>query len=193
MSMMTPTTTLEAVNTMLSIVGEAPVSSLEDSGLVDAVIAQGILQQVSRDIQTRGWHWNTEIDYTIVPSFPDKHLILPRNTLRVDSVGKSRSKDVVQRGRRLWDRRKHTFQFDEPLVVDLVVGLEFDEMPEVARRYITIRAGRVFQGRVLGSDTLAIFSETDEAQAYFTLCEADTDTADYNLRDSWAVTRMLQR
>ena len=48
--MTTPTTELEAVNIMLSTIGEAPVNNL-DSGLVDAETAETILKNVSRDVQ----------------------------------------------------------------------------------------------------------------------------------------------
>ena len=48
--MTTPTTKLEAVNTMLSTIGEAPVNNLS-SGLVDAETAETILNNVSRSVQ----------------------------------------------------------------------------------------------------------------------------------------------
>jgi hypothetical protein len=47
-----PTTELEAVNTILSTIGESPVSSLGDQMTVDAVLAQNILHEVSREVQT---------------------------------------------------------------------------------------------------------------------------------------------
>ena len=48
--MTTPTTQLQAVNSMLSTIGEAPVNSLS-SGLVDAETAETVLNEVSRDVQ----------------------------------------------------------------------------------------------------------------------------------------------
>ena len=53
------TTELEAVNIMLSSIGEAPVNSLS-SGLVDAELAQTTLHNVSREVQAAGWSFNTE-------------------------------------------------------------------------------------------------------------------------------------
>ena len=46
------TTELEAVNIMLSSIGEAPVNSLS-SGLVDAELAQTTLHNVSREVQAQ--------------------------------------------------------------------------------------------------------------------------------------------
>mgnify|MGYP001400660828 CR=1 FL=1 len=56
---LTATTKLEAVNLMLSTIGEAPVNSLT-SGLVDAELAETILASVSKAVQSEGWNFNTE-------------------------------------------------------------------------------------------------------------------------------------
>ena len=75
--MLSPTTELEAINTMLSTIGESPVNTVEDTGNVDVVIARQILQTASREVQARGWHFNTEINYTITPD-SDGYLVLPK-------------------------------------------------------------------------------------------------------------------
>lgn len=192
--MLSPTTELDAINTMLSVIGEAPVNTVEDSGAVDAVVARQVLNSESRSIQSVGWHWNTDKGYTLTPTFPEGHLVIPRSTLRVDSVGSDQTTDVVQRGGRLYDRRKHTFEFKNTLKVDIIVLLSFDELPEVARHYITIRAARVFQERFLGSSELSSFSQRDETRALVTLKELEADTADYNmLSDNYSVARVLRR
>ena len=49
---LTATTKLEAVNTLLSSIGEAPVNSLT-SGLVDAELAETILDSTSRKYSHR--------------------------------------------------------------------------------------------------------------------------------------------
>jgi hypothetical protein len=65
----------------------------------------------------------------------------------------------------------HTYKFPSDYRVDVTITyqLPFEELPEAARRYITIRAARVYQGRVVGSGTLWDFSERDEAMARTTL------------------------
>jgi hypothetical protein len=77
-----PTTKLEAVNTMLSTIGEAPVNSLA-TGLIDAETAETILNNVSREVQARGWNFNTEYDYTFSPNV-DGEIDLPANIIRAD-------------------------------------------------------------------------------------------------------------
>lgn len=192
--MLSPTTELDAINTMLSAIGEAPVNTVEDNGVVDAVMARQILNGVSREVQSWGWHWNTEKEYLLVPTFPEGELVLPNTVLRVDTVSTDQDVDVVVRGNRLYDRRNHTYKFDRPLKVDMVILLQFHELPEPARRYITIRSARTFQERVVGSTDLSQFALKDELRALAVLREMDADTADYNiLTDNYSVARVLDR
>ena len=191
--MLAPTTELEAINTMLSTIGEAPVNTVEDNGIVDAVIARQILRSTSREVQARGWHFNTEKGFLLTPD-SEGFITLPPTVLRVDTVEESQDIDVVLRGNRLYDRRNHTFKFNKPIRVDAVILLPFDEIPEVAREYITIRAARIFQERVVGSDSLSSFSKNDELRALVALQEMEADTADYNiLTDNYSVARVLSR
>ena len=189
--MLSPTTELEAINTMLSTIGESPVNMVEDTGNVDVVIARQILQSVSREVQARGWHFNTEKNYTITPDSAG-YLVLPNTVLKVDTVYPDSSKDVVVRGSRLYDREKHTYVFTDAVKVDMTILLTFDELPEVARNYVTIRASRIFQERVVGSDTLHAFNSQDEARAMVSLMEYEADTADLNiLSGNYSVYRIL--
>ena len=189
--MFSPTTELEAINTMLSTIGESPVNAVEDTGNVDVVIARQILQTVSREVQARGWHFNTEKNYTITPDSAG-YLVLPNTVLKVDTVYPDSSKDVVVRGSRLYDREKHTYVFTDAVKVDMTILLTFDELPEVARNYVTIRASRIFQERVVGSDTLHAFNSQDEARAMVSLMEYEADTADLNiLSGNYSVYRIL--
>lgn len=191
--MLSPTTELEALNTMLSTIGESPVNTVDDSGMVDAVIARQILRATSREVQSRGWHFNTEKAYPLQPD-DQGQLNLPATILRADTVETDSDIDVVVRGTRLYDRRNHTYVFNKGVKVDAVILLPFDELPEAARWYITVRAARIYQERVVGSDTLSSFNQQDELRALVVLQETEADNADYNiLSDNYAVARVLDR
>lgn len=190
----TPTTELEAVNLMLSVIGESPISSLSDVGLVDAVQARQILSEVSRAVQSKGWHFNTETDYPLSRELYTDNINVPANCLRVDTTGPDEGTDVVQRGTRLYNRTDHTYAFTKDLKVSMVVLLPFDELPEPARYYIAVRAARVFQARTVGSDTLYQFTAKDEQDANVAFKKAEGDTADHNiLTGSTSVSRILRR
>lgn len=187
---MTPTTKLEAVNIILSSIGESPVNSL-NSGLVDAEMAETILESISRDVQSQGWHFNTEIKMKVVPNNSNE-IVLPNDCLRVDLHGYSQS-DYIQRGKKIYDKTNHTFTISETLEVDMVVLLPFEDTPEALRRYVTVKAARVFQDRAVGSVELHGFQEKDEMLALVELKDAEANTGDYSIFDNYDVYRIIDR
>lgn len=190
----TPTTELEAVNLMLMVIGESPLSTLENSSVVDAVIAKSVLSEVSRAVQKKGWHFNTEIAFELLPTVFDKEIQVPANVLRIDTVYPDEQVDAVHRGTRLYDRKNHTYTFIKSVKVDMVVALPFQELPEAARYYIAVRGARIFQARTVGSDALYQFTAVDERDALADLKKAEGVNGDYNiLTGSWSVARILDR
>lgn len=190
MNFLNPTTQLEAINLILSTIGASPISSLDDGSSVDASQAQLILDSVSRQIQQRGWWFNVEEDYPLSVDLTSKNITVPMNTLKVIST----DANVVLRGRRLYDLDNHTYQFTDGLNVELTVLLPFDELPEAARNLITQRAGRMFQERMFGSDTLSNFTKLDESIALSDLVAADIESRQPNmLKDSTFVQKLTGR
>ena len=181
----TPTTELEAINEMLGTIGESPVTTVEDNGVVDAAIAKQILSSINRQVQTKGWAFNTDYAIVLVPAFLNGNLVLPSNTLRVDTTEEDINENLVQRGSRLYDPHKHTYAFTRSYKVDIVSLLQFTDLPEAARYYITIRAARIFQERTIGSATLTGFTEKDELWAKTGMTEYDSETRDANILDGW--------
>ena len=161
----TPTTELEAVNVMLSGIGETPVNSLETEVTADVSLARNILNEISKDIQTEGWQWNTEDHYPLTPDSKGYIKVHP-SVIRVH-FNEPDIHELVLRGRDVYNRIKHTYVFDPKTViyVTVTVLLPFEKLPEAARRYTTLRALRTFQERVVGSNTLSTFHQTDEARA----------------------------
>ena len=144
-----PTSELEAVNECLENIGQSPVNTILGAIGVDTQIALNFVRKATRELQSRGWYWNTEIGYEIVPT-DIKELLLPSNTLSVITVGKSSHLNLVQRGSLLYDPIRHSYAFDHSVHVDLVVGLPFEYLPEAARRFVALRAARIFQDRIEG-------------------------------------------
>ncbi len=190
------TSELDAINIMLGTIGESPINSLDAAtGVVDAVTARAILSEVSVQVQEEGWHFNTEYEFILTPSLDTKEIYVPANTIEVDASEYDRNNiDVAIRGNRLYDRKNKTFQFQQDIKADLTILLEFNELPQAARHYITVRAARVFQQRVIGSDTLGSFSEKDEARALRSMRRYESKTADYNiLTGNYSVMRTIDR
>lgn len=193
MTAIVSTTELEAVNIMLDCINEAPVSSLTGSGLVDVAKAKDTLSEVSREVQEKGWHFNTEYDYPLTRDV-DGYIPLATNMARVDVNECYTRHDAVQRGARLYWLNEHTYVFDQDLEGEVIFYLPWTDLPQAARQYITIRAARRFQGRQLGSDTKHKFSETDEMTAMTSMQRSELNSSDVNmLNSSYSVYNILGR
>lgn len=157
------TSELDAVNWLLSIIGEGPVSNLEDTGLIDVASAQDDLRQLSRQVQMKGWHFNSE-DALSLPLDVNGEIPVGANWLSVKATQRD-GRDVVMRNGKLYDRRKMTSVFDTPVEVRLVYFLPWEDLPEHARNYIKVLAGEKFQKSRVGSTTLHQLSQEDVARA----------------------------
>ena len=188
---MAGTSKLDAVNTMLSSIGEAPVSSLS-SGLIEAEIAESILNTIDREVQSMGWHFNTELNKSFAQDTLGQ-ILLPADILRADATLKANAPNLVQRGLKMYDRVNHTFVIGASAALDIVVQLLFDDLPEVAKRYIVLRSTRVFQDRVVGSNTLHSFQEKDEQQALVQLKDFDKASDDHNIFDNYDTFSIIDR
>lgn len=184
-------TKLDAVNTMLSAIGEAPVNSLS-SGLVEAEVAETILNSVDREVQSMGWNFNKELNKSFAQDSAGE-IALPADILRADATLAANSKDLVQRGSKMYDKKKHTFTVSSSVKLDVVVQLDFTDLPEIAKRFITLRATRIFQDRIVGSATLHEFQMRDEQQALMELKEFDTSVEDHNIFDNYDVYSVIDR
>jgi hypothetical protein len=188
----TVTTKLEAINVMLTAIGESPVNTITSSTTTDVSIAIQILDNVSREVQSVGWHFNTDTNYLLAKNSSDQ-IVLPSNCLRVDNSNKDADLDLVERNRKLWDRENHTYTITKDIRVNITWFLEFTELPETARRYITIRAARIFQDRMLASETLHAFHQVDELSALSALKEHEGDTRDHSIFDNYSTYRVIDR
>lgn len=189
------TSKLEAVNSMLGVIGESPVNTLGGTSVpVSVVTAENLLDEVTREIQSDGWHFNTEYDYEVVRDASTNKFVLPSNTLKIDTeAGKYTDIDVVQRGVSLYDRKNHTDVFTQDLKVIITFQLDFTEMPEQFRYYVLVRASRKFANRFLGSQEIEAFTLRDEIEAKARAIESDSENADRTIFDNYDVQRVIDR
>ena len=183
--MATLTSKLDAVNIMLGYITEAPVNSIASTVALppSAALAKGVLDEVSREVQQEGWHFNTAQDYTLEANASGK-FVLPDNVLQVDTV--DTSYDVVQRGTALFDRKNYTDTFTEDeLKVNITFLLEYEELPEQARRYIALKASRMFANRLVGSREIEALIYRDEIRAKAAMEEAEGVNSDRTIFDNY--------
>ena len=189
------TTKLEAVNIMISVIGESPVNTLSGTS-VPVTVTQAVhaLEETSKAIQSEGWHYNTEYDYPLVPDSVTSKITLPVNTLKVDLDPElNTDTDAVQRGLKLYDRKNHRETWTKDLKAIITFELEFEELPEQFRHYISVKSARIFAARFLGSREIEGFALRDEIEAKARAIESDSENADRTIFDHYSVMRVIDR
>ena len=150
-------TELSAVNSILGAIGQSPVTSLGNyqttvnttTGGVEETITSfenpeiaiiyNLLKEANKDVQAEGWSFNREWHVALDPD-GNGNILIPSNVLQIDQHDDAvkRTKDVVRRDGKLYDRVNHTDVFTETtLYFDIVYLYTFNDLPEVFKRYIT--------------------------------------------------------
>lgn len=181
-------TELEAVNVLLTTIGEQPVNTLTGNQVTDVTIAQDVLNEVNREVQAQGWHFNTEQQVSLVRD-GSNHINIPADTARIDV----REHDVVIRNGKLFNLTDRTYEFTATVKADIIYFQDFNDLPEAAKKYITTRAARIYADRMINSETVNKMVSRDEQKALIDLKEFEADTGDFNMMQSYSVARVLDR
>lgn len=187
----TPSNELDAVNEILSSVGSSPVNSLEDDLNVDVLNAKRILKATSIEIQSRGYVFNTLNNVYLAPDSDTGLVPYARDYIRVFTTGYK----LVDRSGYFFDLVSSTNEFPEGLTVgELVKELPFEELPVIFRKYITVRAARVFQMRYLTSSDINAHLQLEESAAYADIVDYELMTGNYNVfNDDQYISQQIQR
>ena len=188
------TTELQAINTMLSAIGEAPINTLEPTTeSADVSMAKNVLEEVSRETQTIGWHFNRETDVTLSPTVDDV-ILIPTTAAYIDVESiNSGITQYVQRGEKLYNKTDHTYEITSSLKCTIVYMLPWDDLPQVARHYIMIKAARRLQDRVVGASDQHTYNQLDEYQALVALKANEAQDGDFTIFDNNDVYRIINR
>jgi len=192
-----PTTRLEAVNRMISTIGVTRVSSIPLPDREDVNEAEAVLAEALRAVQIQGWEFNTDDEYEL--ALVAGKIAVPTNAAQVAVPFYRHQKHITQRSdsgtMRLYDKTNKTFTFTHAVKADIVWMFEFEDLPQVARWYITIRATREYVDRMLagGEGAIGNFTEQDERLAYADLLDAETDAGDYSIFDNYNAFFTLNR
>jgi len=173
------TTKLDAINTMLSCIKHMPLNTLDGTLNTFAVSAKMLLENETIRVQLKGYDFNSEDNYPLSPNI-EGIIKLPDNVLKVEVPQVYRNQYVV-RGNKIYDKYNHTFKISQPLMVNVVWGLGFDEVPEVARRYITMSAAYKFTKRELGAQTTCVYTKEDLMEAEQDLANHELDLGNYSM------------
>lgn len=186
----TPSSELDAVNEILTAVGNSPTNSLDTDEDIDVINAKRVLKGVSREIQAKGFFFNQESNVYLKPEVTTKRVPCPESYIKFYSRGVQ----YIRRDGYFFDVSTRNDVFPDGITVNLIRELKFVELPEAFRRYITARSARIFQERFLSSPELAQGLMQAEAEAYSEVVDYELLTGNYNVfRDDPFVSQNIQR
>ena len=142
---------LPAVNEILASVGQAPVTTLDQTN-PDVAIAYDTLTNVSREVQAEGWTFNTEEFYELTPD-GNGEIVIANNILQLDLHDeKDNQYETVRRNGKLYDKVNHTYDWStwEKVACDVVWLFDWVDLPRPIQDYIVARAAAIVSSRIVG-------------------------------------------
>jgi len=186
----TPLTELEAVNDLLAAIGESAVNTLTNVTTVDVTQAKRTLSQVNREVQQKGWHFNTEWDVTLSL---DSSGFLPLASNTISAHSPSTLMTIRGQGDSIlyaYDLTNNTFVWTSSINDTIIIKLlDFEDLPQTARRYITAKASRVFQQEIIGQVSAETVNRQEEVEAYADLLDDEGERSGFNV--GWGTLDMV--
>jgi len=189
-----PVTELDAINMMLMSIGQSPVNTITSTGIKDVAIAELILHNTSRSIQSEGWAFNSDYAVDLAPD-GNNRILVGSDVLHIDPVNPG--EDFVQRydtantAMSMYDLTNQTFDRLTDLSCDIIYFYNFEQIPQVARDYIALSAGQIFQAQAVSSELLFRFEEKDIQKALVRLMRAQARTKDRNFLNGTDFTNQI--
>ena len=170
------TTKLEAINIMLSCIGQTPLNTLEGTKSYFTVSAENILNAEVKRVQLEGWYFNTEKFYQLTPDI-NNEIKIPDDILEI----RCPVFRYVVRQKKVYDTWMHTYKIDRPIKIEVVLKLNFEDMPEVAQTYTYMSAAYKFVKREFGSEKTCIYTQEDLIEAKRIMIQHELEIGNYTM------------
>lgn len=183
-------TEIDAINQILSAIGSDPVNTLEDSTDIDVINARRLLKATSRNVQRKGWDFNTATR-TYTPDETMHRILWDDNIISLTS---NDGNTYVKRNKYLYDMTNGTYNFTAPIEVTVIYGIDFDDLPDCFKNYITARTAIDFQTRYFGESSVSQDLQLSLSEAYQDIVAYDMAmNSNANMLSMTGVSEALQR
>lgn len=169
---------LDAVNILLQTINELPIESEEDYDVVmEARMAKNTLIETKRDVLSERWKFNVDTNY-LLPLDSENHIPVPANILDLqDAIGD----DLVVRNGLLYSKKNQSHYFEEEQRVNITWDVDFNTLPHAIRKYVTIRAARIFVARTIGDQAAVTYTAVEEQNALVAARRSEGYVGKYNM------------
>ena len=174
---------LPAVNEILASVGQAPVTTLDQTN-PDVAIAYDTLLNVSREVQSEGWTFNTEEYYPMTPD-ANGEIVIANNILQIDLHDeKDNSYESVRRSGKLYEKINHTYDWTtltgwDTVRCDIVWFFDWVDLPRPIQDYIVARTAAVVSSRIVGDPNQYSILQQKEIDNRAKAMEYECNQGDY--------------
>ncbi len=172
--------TLRALNIMASYIGIPPLTNLSEVATQpDFVIAQRVLDQITRSTLSQGLPCNRDYAYPLNEVNGNLEVIIPVGALICDII----ENNYVERDGVVYDLKTRTNVTQTGLLADITWNWEFDDLPTLVQQYILVTASRSFVGRIKGEDSVLQLTIPDERRVKQEFQRYVYDMGDISLLD----------
>ena len=174
---------LPAVNEILASVGQAPVTTLDQTN-PDVAIAYDTLLNVSREVQAEGWTFNTEEYYPMTPD-ANGEIPIANNILQIDLHDeKDNSYETVRRSGKLYEKINHTYDWTtltgwDTVRCNIVWLFDWVDLPRPIQDYIVAKASTVVSTRIVGDPQMFRILQAKELDNRAKAMEYECNQGDY--------------
>ena len=185
---------LGMINQCLIAIGQRPLiaGTLIESLPIgsDGQIASDIISTVMREVQRKGWYFNTDKNFLFHPdSF--NFIVIPPNLLRIDVGNTANRGKIVIKSNKFYNRETFSYIYNEPVIADAIWLVDYDMLPGEAYEYIAKRSARIFQQSVIPDKATTEHSLFAEQEAFEDLERVDFQYEDRNMCDFRIVNRQV--
>ena len=177
-------TELSAVNAILGAIGQSPITSISGaSANPEVAFIYNLLRDCNVDIQSEGWHFNSEKHVKYTPDSTSKKIAIGNNILKADlhDGWSDRTYDVVNQAGFLYDKYDHTLEWDDPVYLDIIKLITYEDIPEVFKRYVVYKASTRAATQIVGNPQLVQLLAQQEAQARATCLEYECNQGNHSM------------
>ena len=174
---------LPAVNEILASVGQAPVTTLDQTN-PDVAIAYDTLINTSREVQSEGWLFNTEEYYPMTPD-ANGEIVIANNILQIDLHDeKDNSYETVRRSGKLYEKINHTYDWTtltgwDTVRCDIVWFFDWVDLPRPIQDYIVAKAATIVSTRIVGDPQIFRILQAKEMDNRAKALEYECNQGDY--------------
>ena len=182
---------IDAVNRVLSAIGDAPVNSIEDPTNVNVINAISIVEKCSRREQSKGWSFNMNENYKLNIDVNTQKISWSATFLRLVSKN---GKVLTRRDNHVYNFTDQTFTFPgKNIIVEVILEVPLEDCPEPMINYIVATASSEFQKKYLNDPNLSESLSIEERQAWVDLQDYELEVNKFNALESPQVQRIRGR